>query len=134
MGLWLLYAEGEDTRSVQDDVVPVAEWLADHRGVYCVRHEGDAFRCDYRPLPGVDNDGQRQPPRAVFLQRERDAKLFRDRPTAFEDDAPEPGDQRYDILEGRTRISIVRVLHAIEREYGTFTLPNAVRRPPRPVL
>jgi hypothetical protein len=134
MGTWLLYAEGEDTRSVQDDRIPVAEWLADHRGVFCVQHEGDAFRYDYTPLPETNDYGERQLPSAVFLQRERDAKLFRDRPMAFEDDAPGLGDERYDMLEGRTLISIMRILLGIEREYSTLALPNQVRRPPRPDL
>ena len=132
MGTWLLYAEGE-TQSVQDDLHRVAEWLADHRGVYCVRHEGDAFRYDYRPLLDLNDDGERQLPKAIFLQRRRDAKLFPARPVTIEWVTLDPEEEEDEITE-MTLISIKRVVRAIEREYGTFTLPNQTRRPPRPVF
>jgi len=134
MGIWLLYAEGENTQSIRDDQEPVATWLIEHRGLYCVGHEGDAFRYDYTSLPDQNADGERQLPRAIFLQRERDAKLFPARSVTFEEDMPDIRDERYDLLEGATLTSIMRAVRGIEREYGTFDLPNQVRRPPRPDL
>ena len=132
MGIWLLYAEGE-TQFVLDDLDRVAEWLVDHRGTYCVRHEGDAFRYNYTPLLEVNDDGERQLPRAILLIRRRDAKLFRERPVTIDWDTLDPEEREEEIAQ-MTLISIKRVMRGIEREYGTFTLPNAVRRPPRPAL